>query len=84
MLCSAAILRMEIVMKNTENKTKTVFIPKKGRNDNERFIAINGHSMLVRTGEPGELPVQFAQIIENSLRMERLSDDYIAETRRED
>ena len=71
-------------MKDTEKKTKTVFIPKKGRNDNERFIAINGKSMLVRTGEPVELPEEFALVIENSLKMEKLSDDYIAENRRED
>ena len=71
-------------MKNTEIKTKTVFIPKKGRNDNERFISVNGENILVRTGEAVEIPEKFAAIIESSLRMERASDDYIAENRRED
>jgi hypothetical protein len=71
-------------MKNTENKTRTVFIPKKGRNDNERFISVNGDNILVRTGEVVEVPAKFAAVIENSLKMEQAPDDYIAENRRED
>lgn len=71
-------------MNKTENKTKTVFIAKLGRNDSERYIAVNGKRMLVRTGEAVELPIEFAEVIENSQRMDAQSDDYIAKNRRED
>jgi hypothetical protein len=64
--------------------TKLVFIPKQGRNDNERYIAVNGKGILVRTGESVELPLEFAAVIENSLKMAACSDDYIAENRRDD
>ncbi len=67
-----------------KKETKTVFIPKMGRNDNERYIAVNGKGMLVRTGESVELPIEFAAVVENSLKMAAKSDDYIAENRRED
>lgn len=71
-------------MNKTDIKTKTVFIPKLGRNDSERYIAVNGERMLVRTGEAVELPVPFAEVIENSQKMDAQSDDYIAKNRRED
>ncbi len=71
-------------MNKNETKTKTVFIPKLGRNDSERYIAVNGKRMLVRTGEAVELPVEFAAVIENSQKMDMQSDDYIAQNRRED
>ena len=67
-----------------KNEMKTVFIPKQGRNDSERYIAINGKRLLVRTGESVEIPAEFAAVIENSLRMAACSDDYIAENRRDD
>lgn len=70
---------------NKENmQTKTVFIPKTGRTDTERYVAVNGKRILVRTGEPVEVPLCFAAVIEESLKMDRLSDEYIAENRRED
>ena len=71
-------------MNKTDIKTKTVFIPKLGRNDSERYRAVNGERMLVRTGEAVELPVPFAEVIENSQKMDAQSDDYIAKNRRED
>jgi hypothetical protein len=67
-----------------KNALKTVFIPKQGRNDSERYIAINGKRLLVRTGESVEIPAEFAAVIENSLKMAAHSDDYIAENRRDD
>ncbi len=71
-------------MNKTEIKTKTVFIPRLGRNDTERYIAVNGKRMLVRTGEAVELPAEFAEVIENSMAMDACSDEYIAMNRRED
>ena len=69
-------------MKNTE--MKTVFIPENGRNDNERYVAVNGKRILVRTGEPVAVPLAFAYVIEHSQRMDRQSDEYISENRRDD
>lgn len=63
---------------------KTVFIPKNGRNDNERYVAVNGKRILVRTGEPVSIPSEFAEVVENSLKMARVCDEYITENRRED
>ena len=68
-------------MKNTE--MKTVFIPKEGRNDNERYVAVNGRRILVRCGEPVVVPAEFAAVIERSQRMSAMSDAYIAENRRD-
>ncbi len=65
------------------NKIKTVFIPKRNRNDNERYVALNGRRMIIRCGEPVEVPSEFAMVIEQSLETERLSDEYISENRRE-
>jgi len=69
-------------MKNLQ--MKTVFIPKNGRNDNERYVAVNGKRILVRTGEPVSVPLAFAEVIERSQRMDRQNDDYIAKNRRDD
>lgn len=71
-------------MNKNEITTKTVFIPKRGRNDSERYVAVNGKRMLVRTGEAVELPLEFAEVIENSQKMDIQSDSYIAQNRRED
>lgn len=71
-------------MNKNEITTKTVFIPKRGRNDSERYVAVNGRRMLVRTGEAVELPLEFAEVIENSQKMDIQSDSYIAQNRRED
>ena len=71
-------------MKNSETVMKTVFIPKIGRNDNERYVAINGKRILVRCGEAVKVPSEFAAIIEHSQLMEKQSDAYIAQNRRED
>jgi hypothetical protein len=63
---------------------KTVFIPKQSRNDTERYVAVNGRRILVRCGETVNVPKEFAEVIEHSLKMNALSDEYIAENRRED
>ena len=63
---------------------KTVFIPKQSRNDTERYVAVNGRRILVRCGETVNVPKEFAEVIEQSLKMNALSDEYIAENRRED
>lgn len=70
--------------KNEIKKTRSVFIPKRGRNDTERYIAINGKRMLIKCGETVEVPEEFANIIEQSLEQDRMSDEFIASNRMED
>lgn len=57
---------------------KEVFIPKQSRNDNERFVAVNGERILVQTGKRVSVPERFAEVLENSAEMEKLSEEYIA------
>ena len=68
-------------MNNTE--MKTVYIPKEGRNDNERYVAVNGKRILVRCGEAINVPIEFAEVIENSQKMSAMSDAYIAQNRKD-
>jgi hypothetical protein len=67
-----------------EKKTKAVYIPKRGRNDNFRYVAINGKRMLIKCGEVVEVPADFAAVIEQSRKQDAESDEYIASKRRED
>ena len=62
-----------------EKKVKMVpvFIPKESRNDTERFVSVNGESILVQTGKTVEVPEHFAEVIKNSEEMARLSAEYI-------
>lgn len=68
-------------MANTKNSTKeklvSVFIPKQSRNDNERFIGVNGERILVQTGKNVEIPERFAEVIRNSEKMAAVSAEYI-------
>ena len=66
------------------NERYTVFIPKRGRNDNERYVAVNGRRMLIKCGESVAVPHEFKEIIEQSQKQDRLSDEYIAENRKDD
>ena len=66
-----------------DNK-KTVYIPKRGRNDNFRYVAINGKRMLIRCGEPVEVPEDFAAVINQGQQQDDASDDYIASNRKGD
>ena len=67
-----------------KKNTKTVYIPKRGRNDNFRYVAINGKRMLIKCGEAVEVPADFAAIIEQGQKQDEESDNYIASNRRED
>lgn len=71
--------------RNIMNNGKyTVFIPKRGRNDNERYVAVNGRRMLIKCGESVAVPYEFKEIIEQSQKQDRISDAYIAENRKDD
>lgn len=64
-------------MSQKKGKMIPVFIPKESRNDTERFISVNGESILVQTGKTVEVPAHFAEVIKNSEKMARISAEYI-------
>lgn len=60
-----------------EEKLVSIFIPKQSRNDNQRFIAVNGERILVQTGKTVEVPERFAEVIKNSEEMAAEAAAYI-------
>ncbi len=68
-------------MKNNVKKTaasvKTVFIPKTSKNDDSVYVAVNGRAVLVKKGETVELPLCFAEVIENSVRAAGEAEKFI-------
>ena len=53
-------------MKNDKNDKVTLRIPKRWKGDDERFIACNGHRVLVKTGVDVELDADIAEVYFNS------------------
>ena len=68
----------KISKNNTTEKTVTVYIPRKNKADTQRFVSVNGRNALIRTGEPVEVPVSFAQVINESIRADAEADSYTA------
>ncbi len=64
-------------MAEKKEKMVAVFIPKESRNDTERFVSVNGESILIQTGKTVEVPERFAEVIKNSEEMARISAEYI-------
>lgn len=60
-----------------EEKTRTVFIPRKNKNDTERYVAVNGENILIQTGRNVEVPLRYAEVIENSLRQDAEAEAFI-------
>ena len=58
----------------------TVFIPRKSKYDNERYVAVNGDNMLIQTGKAVEIPAKFAEVINASIRQDEAAEAYIAMT----
>lgn len=56
---------------------KTVFIPRRSKNDTERYVAVNGENMLIQTGKAVEVPLRFAAVIEASQRQDRAAEAFI-------
>ncbi len=69
--------------KNIEKNTKTVFVPKTNKNDDSLYVAVNGRRILVKKGEVVELPLPFAEVIENSLLAARQAESFIEAVSRE-
>ena len=60
-----------------------VMIPKTGKGDDERLIAVNGRRILVQTGKTVYLPPEFAEVVLNSQAMETEAQAYIDANLRE-
>ncbi len=60
-----------------EEEIRTVFIPRKNKNDTERYVAVNGENMLIQTGRNVEVPLRYAEVIENSLRQDAAAEAFI-------
>lgn len=59
-------------------ETRTVFIPRTNKDDTERYVAVNGENMLIQTGKSVEVPLRFAEAIENSQRQDAAAEAFIA------
>ena len=59
-------------------ETKIVFIPRTNKDDTERYVAVNGENMLIQTGKNVEVPLRFAEAVENSQRQGAAAEAYIA------
>ena len=58
-------------------KTRTVFIPRKNKNDTERYVAVNGDNMLIQTGISVAVPEKFAEVIEHSQKQDAAAQAFI-------
>ena len=61
----------------TAAETKTVFVPKENKHDDALYVAVNGQRLLVRKGEPVNLPEKFAEVIHNSFAAAKQAESYI-------
>lgn len=54
-----------------------VIIPAQYKGDTERYVAVNGQRLLVKTNTPVYLPKRFAEVIKNSQAMDAEAQRYI-------
>ncbi len=66
---------------NSKKSNRTVYIEKRGRYDDERYVAVNGRRLIVKCGTPVSVSEEFAEVIEHSIAQDRLSDEFIAKKR---
>ncbi len=66
-----------------KEKTVTVFIPKTGREDSQRYVEVNGRSAVIATGKPVEVPAVFAACLKDAARQNESAREYIDRNRRD-
>ena len=54
-----------------------LFIPKKSRDDTERFLAVNGENILVKTGITVKVKRKFKEVYDNSVAQEVAAAEFI-------
>ncbi len=55
-----------------------LFIPKKSRDDTERFLAVNGENVLVKTGVTVKVKRKFKEVYDNSVAQEAAAEEFIS------
>lgn len=63
--------------KNIATTTKEVFVPKENKHDDTLYIAVNGKRMMIKKGITVSLPVEFAEVVENSFSSRQSADEFI-------
>ena len=63
--------------KKTTEKVK-IYIPKRNKNDTERFIACNGKRVMVQTAREVEVSPEIAEVYENSVRQREAAEERIS------
>ena len=69
-------MKKELKTKRAE-ETETVFIPRESKHDDALYIAVNGRRMLVKKGEPVQLPRAFAAVVKASFAAKAQAERYI-------
>ena len=59
------------------NKKETIFIPKRSKGENERYIACNGRRLLIKCGVSVEVPPEIAEVWHNSERQREAAEERI-------
>lgn len=70
-------VKKEATEKPAVNNKVKVFIPRQGKYDTERYLAVNGRRILVKTNQTVWLPPEFAEVYENSLSAQEKAQAYI-------
>lgn len=55
-----------------------IYIPKRSKNDNERFIACNGRRVMIQTGKSVEVSPEIAEVYYNSVSQREEADRRIS------
>ena len=61
----------------------TVFIPRMHKSDDALFVAVNGKRMLIKKGEPVEVPPEIYEVIKNSEKQSASAESFIQARSRE-
>lgn len=58
-------------------ETVEIYIPRKNKGDTERYVAVNGENMLIKTGCTVTVPLRFAEVIRESERCDAAAEAFI-------
>lgn len=59
-------------------ETETIYIPKKSRDDDAQYIAVNGKRYLIKKGVPVRVPKFVAAVWHNAEEQQRKAEAYIS------
>lgn len=61
----------------TNNGLVPVYIPKKDRNDEDQYVAINGRRFLIQKGKTVMVPPEVKELLDNSEMQEAAAQAFI-------